>query len=117
MDLVKKNIHMDHTKADTVTQLTFDEDMNLPENKPDCDEICFSRGWVETTDIKPFMDEVRIVGNLCYSLLYHTEERGCSLVRLEGKLPFEEKVLNSFVGSRVCLQRRLLSGANRSFGL
>ena len=27
MDLVKKNIHMDHTKADAVTQLTFDEDM------------------------------------------------------------------------------------------
>ena len=92
MDLVKKNIHMDHTKANMVTQLTFDEDMNLPENKPDCDEICFNRGWVEMTDIKPFMDEVRIVGNLCYNLLYHTEERGCSLVRLEGKLPFEEKV-------------------------
>ena len=92
MDLVKKNIHMDHTKANMVTQLTFDEDMNLPESKPDCDEICFSRGWVEMTDIKPLMDEVRIVGNLCYNLLYHTEERGCSQVRLEGKLPFGEKV-------------------------
>ena len=92
MDLVKKNIHMDHTKLSTMTQLTFDEDMNLPENKPDCNEICFSRGWVETTDIKPLMDEVRIAGNLCFNLLYHTEESGCSLVRWEGKLPFEEKV-------------------------
>lgn len=92
MDLVKKNIHMDHTKASTVTQLTFDEDMNLPESKPDCNEICFSRGMIETTDIKPFMDEVRVAGNLCYCILYHTEENGCSLVRLEGRVPFEEKI-------------------------
>ena len=92
MDLVKKNIHMEHTKANTATQLTFDEDMNLSENKPDCSEICFSRGWVETTDIKPLMDEVRVAGNLCFHLLYHTEENGCSLVRWEGKLPFEEKI-------------------------
>ena len=28
MDLVKKNIHMEHTKANTATQLTFDEDMS-----------------------------------------------------------------------------------------
>lgn len=92
MDLVKKNIHMDHTKASTVTQLTFDEDMNLPESKPDCNEICFSRGAIETTDVKPFMDEVRVAGNLCYCILYHTEESGCSLVRLEGRVPFEEKI-------------------------
>ena len=92
MDLVKKNIHMEHTKAGTTTQLTFDEDMNLPENKPDCNEICFSRGWIEAGDIKPLMDEVRVAGNLCFQLLYHTEEKGCDLVRLEGKLPFEERV-------------------------
>ncbi len=92
MDLVKKNIHMDRIKAETMTQLTFDEDMNLSENKPDCSEICFGRGCVEVTDVKPLVDEVRISGNLCFQILYHTEENGCDLVRWEGKLPIEEKV-------------------------
>ena len=93
MDLVKKNIHMEHTKATTATQLTFDEDMNLSENKPDCSEICFSRGWVETTDIKPLMDEVRVAGNLCFHLLYHTEE--ASLRKLTENIQLKsEKVAN-----------------------
>ncbi len=92
MDLVKKNIHMDRVRVNTVSQLSLEEDMNLPENKPDCNTICFSRGWVETEDVKPFLDEVRVSGNLCFCLLYHTEEKGCSLVRYEGKLPFEEKI-------------------------
>lgn len=92
MDLVKKNIHMDRTKVSTLTQLSLEEDMNLPENKPDMNSICFCRGWVETEDIKPFADEVRVSGLLKFCLLYHTEESGASLIKLEGKIPFEEKV-------------------------
>ena len=92
MDLVKKNIHMDHIKVAAVTQITFDEDLNLPEMKPDCSAVCFSRGNVEVSETKPFADEVRVMGNLCYHLLYYTEERGGGLVSLEGKLPFEERV-------------------------
>lgn len=92
MDLVKKNIHMDRIRVSTVTQLSLEEDMNLQESKPDCSRICFTRGWVETEDVKPLMDEVRIGGKLMFCMLYHTEEGGSGLVRLEGKIPFEEKV-------------------------
>lgn len=92
MDLVKKNIHMDRVRCSTLTQISLDEDMNLPENKPDCSMICFSRGWVDTEDVKPVMDEIRVNGYLHFCVLYHTEEYGCSLVRLEGKLPFEDKI-------------------------
>ncbi len=92
MDLVKKNIHMDRVRVSTLTQLSLDEDMNLPESKPDCSMICFSRGWVETEDVKPFMDEIRVSGNLHFCILYHTEEMGVSLVRLASKIPFEEKI-------------------------
>ncbi len=92
MDLVKKNIHMDRIKGEAMMQISFDEDMNLSENKPDCSKICFSRGWVEITEAKPFTDEVRILGNLHFQILYHTQESGCALVKWEGKLPIEEKV-------------------------
>jgi len=92
MDLVKKNIHMDRVKCSTMMQVSLDEDMNLPENKPDCSMICFSGGKVELEDVKPMMDEIRVSGYLQFALLYRTEEYGCPMVRWEGKLPFEDKI-------------------------
>ena len=35
MELIKKNIHMDRVKRSTVIQFTMEEDLNLPEDKPD----------------------------------------------------------------------------------
>ena len=29
---------------------------------------------------------------MCFAVLYHTQEEGCGLVTLEGKIPFEEKI-------------------------
>lgn len=92
MDLVKKNIHMDRIRVSTMTQQSLEEDMNLPDTKPDCSSICFCRGWVETEEVKPFTDEVRVSGNLMFCVLYHTEEGGAGLVKLESKIPFEEKI-------------------------
>ena len=92
MDLVKKNIHMDRIKGDAVMQVSFDEDMNLAENKPDCAKICFSRGWVEITDKKTLADQIRVLGNLHFQILYYTGEKGCALVKWEGKIPLEEKM-------------------------
>ena len=44
MELIKKNIHMDFTKAKAITQLVLEEDMNLPDVKPDIDCICLEKG-------------------------------------------------------------------------
>ena len=35
MELIKRNIHMDRVKRSTVIQFTMEEDLNLPEDKPD----------------------------------------------------------------------------------
>lgn len=35
MELIKRNIHMDRVKRSTVMQFTMEEDLNLPEDKPD----------------------------------------------------------------------------------
>ena len=43
VELVKKNIHMDYTKATATNQFVLEEDMNLPDVKPDMDKIIFKK--------------------------------------------------------------------------
>ena len=92
MELIRRNIHMDRVKAEAVTQFTLEDDINLPENKPDVSTLNLERGEVVIEEIKPGNDVVHVKGYLAYAVLYHTEESGCSLVVLEGRLPFEEKI-------------------------
>lgn len=92
MELVKKNIHMDFTKAKASTQLVLAEDMNLPDVKPDIDCICLERGKVIIDEAKTHADEVTVRGRLLFTVLYHTDEEQHVLSTVEGKVSFEEKL-------------------------
>ncbi|MBO5283822.1 MAG: DUF3794 domain-containing protein [Lachnospiraceae bacterium] len=92
MELIKKNIHMDRIRAQAVSQITLEEDMNIPDQKPDVSSLCFDQASVMIDEVKPCTDYVQVRGRLCFAVLYHTQEEGCGLVALDGKLPFEEKI-------------------------
>lgn len=92
MELIKKNIHMDRIRAQAVSQITLEEDMNIPDQKPDVSSLCFDQASVMIDEVKPCADYVQVRGRLCFAVLYHTQEEGCGLVALDGKLPFEEKI-------------------------
>lgn len=92
MELLKRNIHMDRTRAEAVTQFTLEDDVNVPENKPDISHLNLEKGEILIDEIKPAVDSVIVRGRLSYVVLYHTMEEGCSLVVLEGRIPFEEKM-------------------------
>lgn len=92
MELIKKNIHMDRIRAEAVSQFTLEDDMNIPESKPDVSSLNLEKGNVVIEEIKPGTDMVMVKGMFHFSILYHTNEEGCSLVALEGRIPFEEKI-------------------------
>lgn len=92
MELVRQNIHMDHVIGESQVQLALEEDVNLPETKPDVDELCMERGFVVTDEITASTDEVFVRGRLVFSILYHTGEDGGRLVSMEGRIPFEERI-------------------------
>ena len=73
-------------------QLTLEEDVNLPETKPDVSTICFEKGQVVTEEVRTMADAVAVKGKLVFCILYHTQENGGRLERMEGKIPFEEKL-------------------------
>lgn len=92
MELIKKNIHMDRVRADAVSQITLEDDMNIPENKPDVSTLNLEKGNVIIEEVRPGNGMVMVKGMLSFALLYHTMEAGSSLVALEGRIFFEEKI-------------------------
>ena len=92
MELLTRNIHMDRIRTKAVTQFTLEDDLNLPESKPDVNNLNLEKGELVVEEIKPSVDFVTVRGYLNYVVLYHTLDGGSGLVVLEGKLPFEEKI-------------------------
>ena len=82
MELLKKNIHMDRTRAEAVTQITLEDDVNIPENKPDISSLNLEKGALVIDEIKPGTDCVNVRGRLVFYVLYHTSEEGGGLTLL-----------------------------------
>ena len=72
MELLKRNIHMDRVRAEAVTQITLEDDINVSENKPDITALNLEKGEVVIEEIKPGTDAVTVRGRLAYVILYHT---------------------------------------------
>lgn len=92
MELIKRNIHMDRVKTEAVMQFTLEDDLNIPDSKPDVNTLNLEKGEVIAEEIRPGTDFVNVRGYLAYVMLYHTKEEGSSLVALEGRLPFDERI-------------------------
>ncbi len=92
MELVKKNIHMEHQINWASTQISLEEDQNISDQKPDAFKIISKKADVRTEEIKPVEEAVWVKATLEYSILYLTDEKEKRLCCMEGKLAFEEKV-------------------------
>lgn len=63
---------MDRVKRSTVMQFTMEEDLNLPEDKPDISTLNLEKGEIVIEEIRPGMDEVTVRGKagLCHFVSY-----------------------------------------------
>ena len=92
MNLIRKNIHMDHVSNQALTQISLEEDINLSDTKPDIQRIIYEKGQIQIEEVKPTKDYVTVRGRLLFCMLYTSIEEGRGLSCYEGKLNFEEKV-------------------------
>ena len=92
MELVKKEIHMNQMKGKIVTQMTLDEDLNVPDTKPDVSRIILSQGDVLLEAVKQAEEKVTVKGKLQFEILYGTEEENGRLQNYVGTAPFEERI-------------------------
>lgn len=92
MELLKKNIHMDYRKCSTVTQMTLEDDRNIPDKNPDVSEILMQKGNVKLDEIKVTNDHVTLRGKFMFQVLYEADEWDNRLSKVSGSIPFEEQV-------------------------
>lgn len=90
MDLIKKNIHMNRQKSKAVSQLTLDDDFNVPDTRPDMGKIIQEKGSIKIEEMKPQADHVGIKGALEFQVLYLSDEGDRKIHSLDGRVPFEE---------------------------
>lgn len=109
MDLVKKNIHMNRQKNKAVTQVTLDDDYNLPDNKEDIEKIIKTKGNIKIDEMTTADNQAVIKGNMEFEILYIGEIQDRLVYCLNGKIPFEETIYLDEVetGDNVCLSWEL----------
>ena len=60
MELVKRNLHQMCRKSEAVSQVTFDEDFNVPDANPDVGRMIQKKGEVEISDVQVSEGKARV---------------------------------------------------------
>ena len=92
MELITKRIHTNQTKCRSDIQLTLEDDVNVPDSKPDIDHIIKVQGNVQLQEVTPETDRVLVRGQLLFSLLYLSTADFRPIHTMQGQIPFEESI-------------------------
>ena len=90
MELNTISVHREKIKANARTQVTFDEDYNLPDYKPDFSDLIISQGSVRVEEVKVTKGHVSVKGTLKFEILYRAEQAQLGVNSLEGSIGFQE---------------------------
>ncbi len=89
MDLLMKQIHMCRQKKHGETQITLDEDINVPDIRPDVELVIQSRGRVVIEHTRAETQKLFVDGFMEVGILYMDNTGERNLHRLNTKLPFD----------------------------
>ena len=92
MELQKKYIHMSREKGEAVTQITLDDDFNVPDVKPDLMRIIMDKGEIRLDETNITQDHVWLKGVLKFSMLYRSDQDSGRIDSLTGEIPFQESL-------------------------
>ena len=92
MELLKKNIHMDRIRLKAGTQITLEDDRNIPDVKPDVNTLVYEQGKIKIDEVRPADENVTVKGHLLFNVLYQTGEGEVALASIGGEIPFEEQI-------------------------
>lgn len=92
MELLMKNIHMCRQSKRAGTQITLDEDLNVPDLKPDVEMIIQNRERVTLEQIRTENGRLFVDGFMEVGILYMDDTKERQLHRLDTKIPFSETI-------------------------
>lgn len=92
MDFCRKDIHTSVLKASKYSQLTIDEDFNIPDTKDDIEKIIAKDGYIVVDEVVSEDNKVKVVGEVFFKVLYKTISDKADIEVYEGNIPFEDLV-------------------------
>ena len=101
MELLKKHIHMNRRRGNVTSQMTLDDDFNVPDSMDDVEELIMENGEVKIESVKNPGEKAEISGKLEFRILYRpgrSTKYQASLIRkwlISCVLPGIEEVIAS----------------------
>lgn len=105
MEIKKESVRALRVKSKASSQVTFDEDYNIPDSKPDVGRMIQSKGDMVMDEVRLSDGRAFLRGNLNVDLLYVGEDEG-EIYSLSAKLPMEEIINLEGIagGDKMCLK-------------
>lgn len=97
MELIKKNIHLNGWKARAATQITVDEDVNVPDARPDIGRIIQEKAAFHIDEVKGEENQAILKGTVSVEILYSGAE-DAQLHVCTTSVPVEERLHIDGVG-------------------
>ena len=98
MEVLKKNIHMYRQAKRAVSQITLEEDFNVPDVKPDVEQIVQNKAKTVVESTRSETGRFLLKGYVQVSILYMDDTDSRQIHRLDGRLNFDDGCLFHFCG-------------------
>lgn len=92
MELGKVKIHRKQEIGSAVSQITLDDDYNVPDYRPDIVKVLKEKGELRFDEVKAANGAVWVKGSLIFRVLYRSEKSAGKISCLRGEIPFQEKL-------------------------
>lgn len=92
MELEKVKIHRKQEIGTAVSQMTLDDDYNVPDYRPDIVKVLKVKGELRLDEVKAGSGAVWTKGSLSFRVLYRSEQSEGKISCLKGEIPFQEKL-------------------------
>lgn len=92
MELMKKYIHMNREKGRAASQITLDDDFNVPDSKPDVMRLIQEKGEIKIEEANLTAGHIWLKGVLKFQVLYRSDVEERKINSFTGELPFQESL-------------------------
>ena len=90
MQLVTKRIHMNRRRGPVTSQMTLDDDFNVPDSMEDVSHLMLEYGEIQIESVRNLGERAMVKGKLTFRVLYRTPDG--QIMTLAGAIPFEESI-------------------------
>ena len=99
MELSRSLIHMNNLKGRIVTQVTLDDDFNVPDVNADIDKYITRDALVHIENVKGREGRVNVRGHMDFKILYGNSTDKRKIHSMENSIPFDEIINGDKIGS------------------